>query len=597
MVSTERKVQVGFTVALALLCVIGAISYHAVASLRQSMVAVAHTHEVLAVLGRVSSEVTQAVSAERGYAVMGRAADLERHAEAVRRAGSHIQALLQLTADNPVQQRRIELLRQVVDERIRFTTEVNALKRDGGLEAVRAALLSGKGDALDARIRTAIDGMSDAERALLRQREEAAARDETVTKAVVVAGGALAFLTAALALLFITRDMARKRREEAGLHEAVGRLESRVSEQVDQIDHVSASLEASNARLRGIIRSAMDAIVTIDETQRIVLFNAAAEKTFLCPVAEAVGSPLDRFIPERFRSAHGRHVEAFGHTGITDRAMGRQQLYGLRADGEEFPIDASISQVTVEGRKFYTVILRDVTRRIRAEDQVRRSLQELREMSATMHAVREAERTRIARELHDELAQWLTALKMDVSWLASRLPAGSDALRARTDKMKGLVDSTVASVRRIAADLRPVMLDDLGLMPSVQSLLQQLTERTGIAASLDLGGQEPEFGEPIATGAYRMVQEALTNVARHSQASEARVALRVQDGTLAIRISDNGVGLGAVGPERKSFGLLGIRERAQTLGGSARIYSPDAGGTVVEISIPLARYFATEAQR
>ncbi|HET9384869.1 MAG TPA: PAS domain S-box protein [Gemmatimonadales bacterium] len=182
-------------------------------------------------------------------------------------------------------------------------------------------------------------------------------------------------------------------------------------------------LRAASERLLGIIQSAMDAVVTIDHEQRIVMFNEAAEKIFRCPAGQAIGKPLDRFIPERFRAAHRGHVEHFGATRVTTRMMGAQlELFGLRANGEEFPIDASISQVTVEGHKLYTVILRDVTERRRAQEAQERSHRELRELSSTMHEVREAERLRIARELHDELAQWLTALKMDVSWLSSRLP-------------------------------------------------------------------------------------------------------------------------------------------------------------------------------
>src|SRR5262249_23561643 len=158
---------------------------------------------------------------------------------------------------------------------------------------------------------------------------------------------------------------------------------------------------------------------------------------------------------------------------------------GLRADGEEFPIDASISQVTVDGRRLYTVILRDISGRKAAEEALQRSYDELREMSAVMNEVREAERTRIARELHDELAQWLTAIKMDVSWLSARLSPEHEQLVRRADKMKQLVDTTVTAVRRIAADLRPVMLDDLGLLPSIEHLLQAFSERAGIPATLD----------------------------------------------------------------------------------------------------------------
>jgi signal transduction histidine kinase len=205
-----------------------------------------------------------------------------------------------------------------------------------------------------------------------------------------------------------------------------------------------------------------------------------------------------------------------------------------------------------------------------------------------MHEVREGERTRIARELHDELAQWLTALKMDASWIASRLPREHEQLVTKAERMKGVVDNTVAAMRRIAADLRPVMLDDLGLVPAIESLLYDHSDRTGIAVTLTGGAGDAELKEPYATAVYRMVQEALTNVARHSGASAVEVHVEARNEQLFVRVKDNGGGFNP-DPERKSFGVLGIRERARTLGGAARIFSPEEGGTVVEIEIPLMK--------
>jgi len=356
-------------------------------------------------------------------------------------------------------------------------------------------------------------------------------------------------------------------------------------------------LRDSEARLNAIIGSAMDAIITVDENQHILLFNTAAEKIFRCPAGEAVGGRLDRFIPERYRPAHGAYIERFGATGVTMRRMGENiVLAGLRADGEEFPIDASISQVVVGGHRFYTVILRDITERQIAAASLERSHRELRELYGVMHEVREAERIRIARELHDELAQWLTALKMDVSWMAARLPADLTRLIDRTTKMKEVVDTTVAAVRRIAADLRPVMIDDLGLIPAIEYLLHEFSQRSGIRVSLDISVDAIEFRDPLATAVYRMVQEALTNVARHAEASLVEVALKCEGDTLMVGVRDNGRGIDDAAPKkRKSYGILGIRERAQTLGGSARIFRPAAGGTTVEITIPLRAHQRTEA--
>jgi two-component system sensor kinase len=310
---------------------------------------------------------------------------------------------------------------------------------------------------------------------------------------------------------------------------------------------------------------------------------------FTCAADEAIGGPLDRFIPARYRADHRMHVQRFANTGVTTRRMGDQTvLEGLRADGTEFPIEASISQISVDGHKLFTVILRDITERQQAADQLATSHRQLQRLYAGMHEVREAERTRIARELHDELAQWLTALKMDASWLAQRIDPAQEQLAGKIRKMKSAVDTTVAAVRRIAADLRPVMLDDLGLLPALENLLHEFSERTGVKATLIANGEDMPFREPLVSAVYRMVQEALTNVARHAHAHAVEVHARAQADRLLISVRDDGRGIRPEDLEaRQSYGLLGIRERAQTLGGTAHIYAPDGGGTVVDIDVPV----------
>ncbi len=360
---------------------------------------------------------------------------------------------------------------------------------------------------------------------------------------------------------------------------------------------VQQELRDNAARLNAIVESAMDAIITIDEHHNIVLFNEAAEKIFRCPVRAVIGTPLDRFIPERHRVAHRAHIERFARTGVTMRRMGENiVLAGLRNDGEEFPIDASISQVKVGGCCYYTVILRDITERQKAVLALEQSHRELRELYRVMHEVREAERIRIARELHDELAQWLTALKMDVSWIAARLPKDLPRLVEKTAKMKELVDTTVAAVRRIAADLRPVMIDDLGLMAAIESTLHEFSQRSGIRVNLVANLEGVEFRDPLATAVYRMVQEALTNVARHAEATLVEIRFSIAGDCLIVCVHDNGRGIDeAVLKKGRSYGLLGIRERSQTLGGTARIFRAPEGGTTVEIEVPLQAHQREQA--
>lgn len=351
----------------------------------------------------------------------------------------------------------------------------------------------------------------------------------------------------------------------------------------------------NEARMMGIIRSSMEAIITIDEKQTVVIFNPMAEQVFGVSAMEAIGAPLSRFIPERFRAAHAKHVDQFGVTGVSERQMGRQRvLFGLRGNGEEFPIEASISQIRDASGKLYTVMLRDITERQRAENALKQSREELRELSANLQNVREEEKTRIARELHDDLGQQLTALKMDLSVIEQQLRAPTraqpdDDVLSQLQGMRRLIDATVASVRRIAADLRPVMLDDLGLVPAIEWLANDFTNRYGIDVERQIETGGLTFTSTGATTLFRIVQEALTNVARHADATRVALRLDIEEGFCVLRVADNGRGAapGGTAHEDKSFGLIGIRERAHMLGGSVTIDTALARGFSITVAFPL----------
>lgn len=341
-------------------------------------------------------------------------------------------------------------------------------------------------------------------------------------------------------------------------------------------------LEKSEARLAGIIRSSMEAIISVDDAQRVVLFNPMAETLFGCPAKHAIGRPLSDFMPERFRGAHEAHVRRFGVTGVSERQMGKQRpLFALHADGREFPIEASISQIEVNGGKLFTVMLRDTTERVRAEAALRRSQEELHHLSDSILATREEERHRIARELHDDLGQRLSALKMDISLLAADLQAaeGAQALVAQTEAMQRVIDETIAAVRQISADLRPPLLDELGLVPAIDWIAKTFRQRFGLIVNVH--AQEIPMQERAAISVFRIVQEALNNVVRHADATRVDIAFSQSGDMLELSIQDNGRGWSGAPPapgERKPLGLLGIRERARLLGGQATIvHAPDSG--------------------
>lgn len=349
------------------------------------------------------------------------------------------------------------------------------------------------------------------------------------------------------------------------------------------------ALQSMRARARDFFESAMDPIISIDASQRIVMFNAAAESVFGWPRATVLGQPLEMLIPQRFHGAHRAHVDNFAETGLTTRRMGGfNTLTGLRANGEEFPLEASISQHIEDDRKVLTVILREVTERVRALESLARSKEELREFANAASSAREQEQARIARELHDELAQSMAMLKMDVSLIRSG-SAGQDAsLAKRLDRMEAQINATIAAMRRIAADLRPLTLDDLGLAAAVESLVQDFERRSGVRCKFAIPDAELDLPARYATAVFRIVQESLTNVSKHARASSVEVTISRSDTVVTVTVRDDGVGFAADGPRKpQSYGLLGVRERAYLLGGQARIASTPGHGTEIEVRLPI----------
>ena len=232
----------------------------------------------------------------------------------------------------------------------------------------------------------------------------------------------------------------------------------------------------------------------------------------------------------------------------------------------------------------------DVTERAKAEHELRQSEERLRALAQHLESAREEEQARIAREIHDELAQSLTALRLDLSWLAKRVPGADQAVRAKMTEMTALAGATIEAGRRIAAELRPPILDDLGLIAALEWYVQDFARRTALQATLHVGPQELALDGRLAVTGYRIVQEALTNVARHAEAKRVTVRLGERDGALVLEITDDGRGIRAdAAASGRSFGIVGMRERAAAHGGALEVASAPGGGTVVRATIPLER--------
>jgi PAS domain S-box-containing protein len=365
-------------------------------------------------------------------------------------------------------------------------------------------------------------------------------------------------------------------------------------ERLGLIQDISASiknqriLKEQENRLSIIIHNSMDAIITIDAEEIIIIFNAAAETMFGYLAQDALKMSLSKLIPQSFRAAHHRHVQQFSRSGDTARKMGTKIiLKGLRASGEEFPIDASISRAISDGKVYMTVILRDLTEQVKAQNELDSVRRDLRVLSVASQTAREEEKSRISRELHDDLGQNLTALKMDLSWLLSHKTNDVEAYAERIRAMQLILDSTIVSTRRIAADLRPVMLDDLGFKAAIDWLTRDFTRRFEVQCKVVIDEDVVELDTQIQAALYRVVQECLTNITRHAYATQVHIELRMGKSEVILHIGDNGVGMGAEAANKHgSFGLIGMRERIYILGGSVTINSQSGKGTNITIELP-----------
>jgi two-component system sensor histidine kinase UhpB len=234
----------------------------------------------------------------------------------------------------------------------------------------------------------------------------------------------------------------------------------------------------------------------------------------------------------------------------------------------------------------------DVTQRRQADEDLKQSRRQLRALSARQQSLREEERTRISREIHDELGQMLTGLKMDLRWVEKRLkqPGMPPALAPVVEKVNAaldLADDTIVTVQRIAAELRPGVLDNLGLATAIKYEAAQWEQRTGVRCAIRLPEASAEMPSDATTGVFRIFQETLTNIARHAHATEAEVELRVDEVEVVLNVRDNGKGISPDALRNpRSLGLLGMKERAKLLGGEITFARGATSGTVVTLRLP-----------
>ncbi len=282
-------------------------------------------------------------------------------------------------------------------------------------------------------------------------------------------------------------------------------------------------------------------------------------------------------------TAIGAHLSSHEPLSIDYRMHGKDGSLRWFHDESRIVTGAYGKPIFVQGVMF------DITERKQAQQELERSHNELKNLIAALNGLREEEQKRLAREMHDDLGQLLAAMKMDLSDLQQYLPQTDTKVRQRLEGIHDLVNTMVVSVRRIIADLPPKILEDLGLINAIKLLGSNFQKRHHILCRLDLPAEEIFIEQKAATALYRMVQEALNNVAKHARATRVMIDINVHDEFMTLCITDNGIGMVASASQKAgSFGLIGIRERVLTLKGKVRIESTLGTGTAIHIMVPVA---------
>ncbi len=333
------------------------------------------------------------------------------------------------------------------------------------------------------------------------------------------------------------------------------------------------------------IFNAMTDIITIhDKDFNIIYANTSAKKILGLPNMEI------NKVTKCFSFYHGTECPPSGCPSCDCVKSGKPAVFELFEPHLGRNIEIRAMARFDKKNKIIGVIhiCRDITERKKSEEQLKGSREKLRNLTAHLNLVREEERKHIAREIHDELAQALTALKIDLFWMNKRLSEDQLELQEKITSMSGLIDMTIKSVRRISSELRPGLLDDLGLQAAMEWQAKEFQSRTGIKCEIYFKTDDLNLEQDRATAVFRIFQETLTNVVRHAGATKVRVNLKEMTDCLSMEVSDNGRGItDAQITNPKSFGLMGIQERVHLLGGIIKIRGVSGKKTVVKVDIPL----------